>query len=197
MSTVTQKPESYVSMNMGRRRQTSPELTLNSTLIPATVLKNASLHLATLLFLQVYPTASPQFFTSFLSLLRSYPASTVLPSSPPPLNPQTTDVLLRLLHEISLEISDAQLRLNKSPARLTRDAELRDAVREKDAPAIAAAVWEIVAEALDGVERPDDSGGKVGLKGKTAREVAEMAIRVAGDYVCACRLWFGMGRRGS
>lgn len=50
-------------------------------------------------------------------------------------------------------------------------------------------VWEILAEALDGVGKVEQSNGvngriKVGLKGKCAREVAEMAVQVVGDYVC-------------
>ncbi|GAA5960825.1 hypothetical protein JCM21900_002296 [Sporobolomyces salmonicolor] len=151
-------------------------------------LKNAVVHLAALVFVHAYPTVSPTFLSSFLSLIRSYPSSLPLPStssSAPPLNPQSTDLLLRLLHEISLEISDAHLRLNKTPQRLTKDTELRDAVRERDAVAIAGAVWEIIAEALEGVDAEEGAGdaAKVGLRGKTAREVAEMAVRVAGDYV--------------
>lgn len=105
-------------------------------------------------------------------------------TSTAPLNPQTTDLLLRLLHEVSLEISDAQLRLNKPSGRLQRDSLLRDAVREQDAPAIARSIWEIITEALDGLGQTDASNARLGLKGKTAREVAEMAIKVAGDYVC-------------
>lgn len=62
-------------------------------------------------------------------------------------------------------------------------------MRERDAPGIAEAVWGIIAEALEGVEAPDQHPPQgetkaVGLKGKTARDVAEMAVRVAGDYVC-------------
>jgi hypothetical protein len=45
-------------------------------------------------------------------------------------------------------------------------------------------VWEIIAEAVEGVEREQEGGGKVGLTGKTARDIGEMAVRVAGDYVC-------------
>jgi len=73
---------------------------------------------------------------------------------------------------------------------LAKDTELRDAIRERDAPAVAGAVWEIIAEAVDGVERNDQQGdqGKIGLTGKTARDIGEMAVRVAGDYVCEFKL---------
>ncbi|GAA5992257.1 hypothetical protein JCM5350_006326 [Sporobolomyces pararoseus] len=146
-------------------------------------LKNASVNLAAQVFVHTYPAIAPNFLSSFLSLLRTYPPSTSTTSSPPPLNPQTTDLLLRLLHEISLEIGDAQLRLNKSSARLAKDTELRDAIRERDAAQVAGTVWEIIAEAVEGVEREEQGDGKVGLNGKTAREIGEMAVRVAGDYV--------------
>jgi exportin-T len=142
------------------------------------VLKNASLHLTTLVFLHLYPTSTPSILSTFLSLLRQYPST--VPSTTL-LNPSTTDILLRLLHEISQEIGDAQLRLNKSPTRLAKDAELRDAVRIHDAVAIAATLYEIIGECLEGLGKPE---GKVGLTGKAARELGEMAIRVVGDYVC-------------
>ncbi|GAA6024202.1 hypothetical protein JCM11491_001283 [Sporobolomyces phaffii] len=145
-------------------------------------LKNASVNLAAQVFVYTYPAIAPSFLSSFLSLLRTYPPSTST-SSPPPLNPQTTDLLLRLLHEISLEIGDAQLRLNKPAARLAKDTELRDAIRERDAASVAGVVWEIIAEAVEGVDREQPGDGKVGLSGKTAREIGEMAVKVAGDYV--------------
>lgn len=147
------------------------------------VLKNAIVNLAAQIFVHTYPAITPSFLSFFLALTRTYPPSAST-SSPPPLNPQTTDLLLRLLHEISLEIGDAQLRLNKPAARLAKDTELRDAIRERDAAAVAGAVWEIIAEAVDGVDREQQGDGKVGLTGKTARDIGEMAVRVAGDYVC-------------
>ncbi|GJN94034.1 hypothetical protein Rhopal_007097-T1 [Rhodotorula paludigena] len=156
-----------------------------------TFLKNAIVHLAAAIFVHAYPLVSPTFFTTLLALLRTYPPSLAVPSTSAsvPLNPQTTDLFLRILHEVSLEISDVHLRLNKAPQRLSKDTELRDAVRERDAPAIALAVWGVIGEALEGVDAPDalpaQAAGQheVGLKGKTAREIAEMAVRVAGDYV--------------
>ncbi|BGP35706.1 pre-tRNA nuclear export protein [Rhodotorula toruloides] len=151
-------------------------------------LKNAIVHLAAAIFVHAYPAVSPAFFTTLLAYTRSYPSSVPVPSTSsgtPPLNPQTADLFLRILHEVSLEISDAHLRLNKTSQRLNKDTELRDAVRERDAPAIAEAIWAIISEALEGMDQPDQSAStpKVGLKGKSAREVAELAVRAAGDYV--------------
>ncbi|GAA5937886.1 Ran GTPase-binding protein LOS1 [Sporobolomyces koalae] len=145
-------------------------------------LKNATANLAAQIFVYTYPVIAPTFLSELLSLLRTYAPSVSTPS-PLSLNPQTTDLLLRLLHEISLEIGDAQLRLNKAPARLAKDTELRDAIRERDAAAVAGTVWEVISEALEGVERDQQGDGSIGLSGKTARDVGEMAVRVAGDYV--------------
>jgi exportin-T len=151
-------------------------------------LKNAIVHFAAAVFVHAYPAVSPTFFTALLTLTRSYPSSVPVPSTSsgtPPLNPQTADLFLRILHEVSLEISDAHLRLNKTSQRLNKDTELRDAVRERDAPAIAEAIWAIISEALEGMDQPDQttSAPRVGLKGKSARDVAELAVRAAGDYV--------------
>ncbi|SCV74530.1 BQ2448_7559 [Microbotryum intermedium] len=151
-------------------------------------LKNASVHLITILFVHTYPQQFSSFFSTFLNLLRLYsPSHQPAPTTPPPLNPMTTDLLLRLLHDVSDEISDAQLRLNKLPHRLAKDTELRDAVREHDAPAIASSIWEIISESLDGISTPSSSSTTlddlVGLKGKRARDILEMAMRVVGDYV--------------
>ncbi|SGY86016.1 BQ5605_C009g05795 [Microbotryum silenes-dioicae] len=151
-------------------------------------LKNASVHLITVLFVHTYPQQFSSFFSTFLNLLRLYsPSHQPAPTTPPPLNPLTADLLLRLLHDVSDEISDAQLRLNKLPHRLAKDTELRDAVREHDAPAIASSIWEIISESLDGISTPSSSSTTlddlVGLKGKRARDILEMAMRVVGDYV--------------
>lgn len=135
------------------------------------VLKNATVKLLTLLFFHSYPLTSPTFFSHFIALLRPAPGA--------PLNPHTTDLLLRLLHEVSTEISDAQLRLNKTVLRLNKDGELRDAVRARDAIAIAGAVWEVLGEAIEGL----GSEGE-GIKGERAREIAMMGMKVIGDYVC-------------
>ncbi|KAG0141009.1 hypothetical protein CROQUDRAFT_52387 [Cronartium quercuum f. sp. fusiforme G11] len=146
-------------------------------------LRNKLVQTLFLLFLQTYTTTWPDFFSSFSSLLRRHPECTASPSnSTTPLNPRTTDLYLRLLHEISTEISDALLRLNKSHARLTKDTEMRDAVRDRDAAAIAKETFGIVAEALQGLATLD-ANARVGLTGKTALECLEMGIRVVEDYV--------------
>ena len=51
--------------------------------------------------------------------------------------------------------------MNKPVVRLTRDSELRDAVREADAPKLAEALWEIVTESLDGIDKVEN-GKEIG-----------------------------------
>ncbi|KAK4699304.1 exportin-T, partial [Phenoliferia sp. Uapishka_3] len=133
-------------------------------------LKNATVKLLSLLFFQSYTASSPTFFAPFIAVLRPTPSS--------PLNLHTTDFFLRLLHEVSTDISDATLRLNKTSIRLNKDAELRDFVRVRDATAIAAAVWEVLGEAIENL----GSEGE-GIKGERAREIAIMGMKVIGDFV--------------
>lgn len=155
---------------------------LQTLILLLPVLKNASIHLVTILFSIVYPTSTPDFFTTFISLLRQN-SSAPSTSTSPPLNAKTTDLFLRILHEISTEISDSTLRLNKTPARSTRDGLLRDAVRLRDAEKVSVLLWQILEESLNGLGQVDNG---IGLKGKNARETTEMVVRVIGDYVCEC-----------
>ncbi|KAA1118240.1 pre-tRNA nuclear export protein [Puccinia graminis f. sp. tritici] len=145
-------------------------------------LRNKVVQTLFLLFFQSYPNNWPDFFSSFADLIRQHPkASTPLNNSNQPLNPRTTDLYLRLLHEISSELSDALLRINKPAFRLTRDAELRDAIRERDAERIARETFGIVAESLEGLSK-NDLNPNQGLYGKQAQECLEMGIRVVEDY---------------
>ena len=142
-------------------------------------LKNKIARTLFLLFLQTYRTTWTDFFTGFISLLREHPTQN---SS---LNAQTTDLYLRVLHEISTELSDTSLRLNKPYARLNKDAEMRDAVREQDAISIAGSVFSILAESLQGLANPPlaSSNDRYSVSGKVAENIIELTVRVVGDYV--------------
>ncbi|KAH9449870.1 hypothetical protein MJO29_010704 [Puccinia striiformis f. sp. tritici] len=148
-------------------------------------LRNKVVQTLFLLFFQSYPNNWSDFFSSFADLIRQHPkgSSPVANSnSNQTLNPRTTDLYLRLLHEISSELSDALLRINKPSFRLSRDAELRDAVREHDAARIARETFAIVAESLEGLSKNDAGNSNQGLYGKQAQECLEMGIRVVEDY---------------
>lgn len=95
-----------------------------------------------------------------------------------PLNPATTDLVLRLFHEISVELSDSALRLNKPYSRISKDTELRDAIRARDAPAIAAAIFDVLAEAQSAM--PSGNGQ---LTAQNAESIVALAVGSVGDYV--------------
>lgn len=145
-------------------------------------LRNKLVQTIFLLFFHAYPNHWPDFFSSFADLIHQHPKS-LSPIDQPNLhlNPRTTDLYLRLLHEISAELSDALLRVNKPSHRLTRDSELRDAVREHDAARIAKETLGIVAESLDGLSNTHQDPN-LGLYGRSALECLEMGIRVVEDY---------------
>ncbi|KAH8914233.1 Xpo1-domain-containing protein, partial [Atractiella rhizophila] len=129
------------------------------------------------LFMRTYTTTFPDFFTVFIAQIRS--SSNSAPSTPharggQSLNPRLIDLLLRILHEIAMELSDAILRGNKSQERLAIDAALRDNVRAKDAPLIAKTLWEIVTEYLTRISI---------ARNAKAEEMLEMVVRVVADYV--------------
>lgn len=90
-----------------------------------------------------------------------------------------TDILLRLLHETSTEISDSTLRLNKAHQRLNRDTELRDAIRARDAANIADQVTRVLTYAMQRIDSPTSQ-----ISSRQAAELAEMAMRVLADYAC-------------
>ena len=142
-------------------------------------LRNKVVHTLFLVFMQTYTSSWSDFFDAFISLL---PNNATASTSEDPYNPKTTDLFLRLLHEISTEISDTTLRLNKAHARLTRDTELRDAVRAKDARSIVEQTSRILQYALSRTETPSTN-----LSSKQAAEIAEMAMRVLADHACELR----------
>lgn len=149
-------------------------------------LRNKLVHTLFLLFMQTYTSTWPSFFTSFIDLL---PASSSSSSSAgPSFNPRTTDLLLRLLHEISVEVSDTTLRLNKAHSRLVRDTELRDAIRAKDAAVIADQVGKILAFALQKMAQQSAASSASSatspdeISQRQAGELASMAIGVMADY---------------
>lgn len=153
-------------------------------------LRNKLVHTLFLLFMQTYTSTWPSFFTSFIDLLPA--ASPSSSSSSPGYNPRTTDLLLRLLHEISVEVSDTTLRLNKAHSRLVRDTELRDAVRAKDAPVIADQVGKILAFALQKMQQQGNNPSSAStspdeITQRQAGELASMAIGVMADYARGSR----------
>lgn len=122
--------------------------------------------------MQTYTTTWPDFFQAFFQMLPSSNSSEAF-------NVKTTDLVLRLLHETSTEISDSTLRLNKAHNRLTRDTELRDAIRVKDAAIIASEVVRILVYAMQRIDSPSSE-----ITSQQAVDLAEMSMRVLADFAC-------------
>ena len=155
-----------------------PSHPLTSSIL--SVLRNKFSHTLTLFFLCTYVEQWPTFFTDLFSLLRVAESG-----SEPKFNPHVSLLLFHLVLEISGEVADQTIKSARTfnPVRHTRDARVRDAVRERDASLINQAVLTIVA---DGAERmailrkSDD----VDLKALgDVVEVVDWGVRTFGSYV--------------
>ncbi|UZJ57332.1 hypothetical protein CBS101457_006652 [Exobasidium rhododendri] len=145
------------------------------------------------LLIQTY--ALPQPFTllpNLLARMRSIPSST----STSTLNPVSTDLVLRLLLEVSLSLgSDVTLRAIRSRERIARDTAIRDEIRSSHAVNIAESVWKIIEDGLSKVEEFRHQGGLVNSSDMQGWNLANSikvtceATRVMGDYVS----WIDIG----
>lgn len=142
-------------------------------------------------------------FAQFLSglLVQAYglpPPFTLLPdlvgrmrthnaSSSSALNPTSTDMVLRLLHEISVNLgSDATLRAVRSRERVARDTAIRDEIRSSQATGIADAVWKVIEESFAKTQElasaPTSSTDGQGWNMTKSVEITCGACEVIGDY---------------
>lgn len=136
-----------------------------------------------MLLLQTYSLPEPAtLLPTLVALFRTHaPSSSASQASPSPLNPTATDLVLRVLHDLSVTLgSDVTLRAVRSKERLQRDAAIRDEIRANHAVGVAEAVWGVVEEGIAKLRSGDDSYGWGSAK---AAEITEMAISVVGDYV--------------
>lgn len=122
----------------------------------------------------------PTFFTDLFSLLRVAGSS-----SQPNFNRHVSLLLFHLILEISGEVADQTIKSARTfnPVRHTRDARVRDAVRERDASLINEAVLTIIA---DGAERLASLRDSDDADAKTLAEVVEVVdwgVRTFGSYV--------------
>lgn len=145
------------------------------------------------LLIQSYGLSSPStLLPSLLTRIRS-PAST---SSSETLNPVSTDMVLRLLHEASVQLgSDITVRAGRSRERILRDTAVRDEIRSSHAIAIASTVWKIVEEGLSKIQSmrtQEMSTSAVNGQGwnlEKAIGITCEAITVIGDYAS----WIDIG----
>jgi exportin-T len=123
----------------------------------------------------------PAFFSDLFSLIRPAQSSS---SSQPAFNRHIILLFFHIVLEISGEVADQMLKSARpfSQARHTRDARVRDAVRERDAAGINEAVLTIVAEGAETMKK----GGASPRELESAVEVVDLGIRTFGSYVGAC-----------
>ncbi|KAJ7475824.1 armadillo-type protein [Mycena latifolia] len=141
-------------------------------------LRNKFSHTLTLFFLCTYMTQWPAFFSDLFSLIRPAQSSS---SSEPAFNRHIILLFFHIVLEISGEVADQMLKSARpfNQARHTRDARVRDAVRERDAAGINEAVLTIVAEGTETMKK----GGASPRELETAVEVVDLGIRTFGSYV--------------
>ncbi|KAK7033114.1 Exportin-T [Favolaschia claudopus] len=143
-------------------------------------LRNKFSHTLTLFFLCTYMTPDqwPTFFSDLFSLIRPSQSSS---SSEPAFNRHIVLLFFRIVLEVSGEVADQMLKSARTfnQARQTRDARVRDAVRERDAAAINEAVLTIVSDGTQRMKRVGASPREI----EEAVEVVDLGIRTFGSYV--------------
>ncbi|KAJ7756382.1 armadillo-type protein [Mycena maculata] len=144
----------------------------------APFLRNKFSHTLTLFFLCTYMTQWPAFFSDLFSLIRPAQSSS---SSEPAFNSHIILLFFHIVLEISGEVADQLLKAARpfSQARHSRDARVRDAVRERDAARINEAVLTIVSEGTETIKKGVASPREL----ETAAEVVDLGIRTFGSYV--------------
>lgn len=149
-------------------------------------IKNKFAQVVTLLLLQTYNFSqhSSAFLPELISLCRVHSQdSGASQASPVPLNLTATDLVLRVLHDLSITLgSDATLRSVRTRERLQRDSAVRDEIRANHVVGLAESVWSIIEETMQKAA-PDARHDPKIWDPVQAGEVLDMAVAVIGDYV--------------
>lgn len=156
-------------------------------------IKNKFAQVLAVLLLQTYNLPPPYtLLPTLLSMIRAHPAASPSQASTSqlPLNPLTTDLVLRVLHDLSITLgSDVTLRAVRSKERLQRDAVIRDEIRANHASNIAESVWRVVEEGFQRVnlgEQASNASSSAGVHIMTyanAVELTAAATKIIEDYV--------------
>ncbi|KAF8604237.1 KapM protein [Ceratobasidium sp. AG-I] len=174
--------ETYANLQSTLGAYIESEYVAGSAEATAPFIRNKFSHTLALLFLCTYPDQWPTFFTSISPLLHMSPGATT-----PTLNSHVTTFFLRLLLEISGEIHDQTIKSARTFAasRHARDANVRDAVREKDASGVNATVVGVIVEVSTRLEAIRAGGALAsdGLGETQLVELVELAVKAFASYV--------------
>ncbi|CEL55488.1 Exportin-T OS=Laccaria bicolor (strain S238N-H82 / ATCC MYA-4686) GN=LOS1 PE=3 SV=1 [Rhizoctonia solani AG-1 IB] len=174
--------ETYATLQSTLGGYITEEYVTGSAEAHAPFIRNKFSHTLALLFLCTYPDQWPTFFTSISPLLHASPGS-----SSTTLNPHVTTFFLRLLLEISGEIHDQTIKSARTfvASRHTRDTNIRDAIRAKDAVGVNAEVTRVLEETIAMLEGVRAGGAPVSETIGQAQliELIELAIRAFASYV--------------
>lgn len=156
-------------------------------------IKNKFAQVLAVLLLQTYNLPPPYtLLPTLLSMIRAHPAASPAQQSTLqlPINPLTTDLVLRVLHDLSVTLgSDVTLRAVRSKERLQRDAVIRDEIRANHASNIADSVWRIVEEGFNRVNQgehasnPNSASGVRSMNFTNAVDLTAAATKIVEDYV--------------
>lgn len=145
----------------------------------ASYIKNKLAQVMTTLLVQSYNLPQPStLLSALLALVHTHPNSASPSSSAAAasFNPTPTDLVLRILHDLSITLgSDVTLRSARSKDRLQRDSVVRDEIRANHAMAIAQLLWQIIEQGLQKINSNTND--------TATAAVVEMATSVVGDYV--------------
>ncbi|KAK0554849.1 pre-tRNA nuclear export protein [Tilletia horrida] len=105
----------------------------------------------------------------------------------PPFNPCTSDLAMRVFHDLSLSLgSDVTLRAIRDRDRLSRDAVVRDEFRANFAVRLTDTLWTVLDQCerrLNGTQQGSSSSGPRALTETAAVEMACMSLQLVADYV--------------
>ncbi|TFK40342.1 KapM protein [Crucibulum laeve] len=146
----------------------------------ASFLRNKFSHTLTLFFLCTYIDQWHDFFTDLFSLIQ--PSE---PTSQSSFNHHIALLFFHIVLEISGEVADQMIKSARAydQHRHTRDAQVRDAVRERDAARINEAVLTIVVEGAERMASLQKAETPNSRELNAAIEVVDWGIRTFGSYV--------------
>jgi exportin-T len=151
-------------------------------LLRVSVLRNKFSHTLTLFFLCTYIDQWSTFFIDLFTLI--HPAKS---PDQPAFNRHVSLLFFHVVLEISEEVADQVIKSARpfNQVRHTRDARVRDAVRERDAPRINDAVLTIVADGSEKLStlRKAEHSWDWGRELDGVVEVVDCGIRTFGSYV--------------